>query len=297
MISRIPNLPAWAAILLISSCERSSSQTAATGRTDETPAQTANGTVEVVDVWRLSAELMEISANVLVDEQRMACIQDNAGTIYIYNLKTKTIDQKIVFTGKGDFEALALVGNIFYVLRADGQLYRVEQTAGGLPRVETFDSPLSVENDTESMYYDAPGNRLLIAVKEKNLGASKGKEVYAFDLETNTLQGKPVFTIEETDNTEAVGQKKKEKKKDKGLRPSEIAQHPATGEWYVLNGPTSTLFIADKQGRITRQYPLDKNTFPQPEGLCFSKTGALFISSEGSKNGSGIIALVRLQVN
>ncbi len=50
--------------------------------------------------WTMPKELKEISANVFVDDIRMACIQDNDGIIYIYNLQTENIDEQIPFADK-----------------------------------------------------------------------------------------------------------------------------------------------------------------------------------------------------
>jgi uncharacterized protein YjiK len=284
------------AVIFIFSCERLAPR--ATGsRVNELPVTLmSKSDVTIIQVWELPAALVEISANVLIDDQRMACIQDNAGTIYLYNLQSKAIEQKIVFTGKGDFESLVHVGNTFYALRADGHLYKITPGTKAEPVVETFDLPLTVENDTESMFYDVTGNRLLIGVKEKNLANANtsGKEVYAFDLKTNTMSPKPVLTIEEPDDATPSEATKKGKKKDRKFKPSEIAMHPSTRELYILNGPASILLIADALGKIKKQYPLDKQLFPQPEGLCFSKSGELYISSEGGNRGRGIIALVKL---
>jgi hypothetical protein len=298
MTRQIRNLLAGVAVLFIFSCERLSPR-ATNSRADElhvTPMNTSD--VTIIKVWELPQELVEISANVLIDEQRMACIQDNAGTIYIYNLTSKAIEQKIVFTGKGDFESLVHVGNTFYALRADGHLYKISPGTKAEPVVETFDLPLSVENDTESMFYDATANRLLIGVKEKNRfnANTPGKEVYAFDLKTNTMSPNPVFTIEEPGDTTTPDVKTKGKKKDRKFKPSEIAMHPSTRELYILNGPLSTLLVADNLGKVKKQYQLDKQLFPQPEGLCFSDSGELYLSSEGGNHGRGIIALVKLAV-
>jgi len=297
MTRQIRNLMAAAAVILLFSCERLLPR--ATGsRADELQATTiSKSDVTIIQVWELPQELVEISANVLIDEQRMACIQDNAGTIYIYNLTSKAIEQKIVFTGKGDFESLVFVEKTFYALRADGHLYKITTSTKAKPTVEIFDLPLTVENDTESMFYDATASRLLIGVKEKNMANANapGKEVYAFDLKTNTMSPKPVLTIEEPDAISPPDARKKDKKKKEGkFKPSEIAMHPSTGELYILNGPASILLVADKLGKIKKQYPLDKQLFPQPEGLCFSTSGDLYISSEGGNRGRGIIALVKL---
>jgi len=92
--------------------------------------------------WKMPKELKEISANVFVDDVHMACVQDNDGIIYIYNLQSETVDETIEFAGKGDYEGLALVHSTYYVLRSDGLLYEVQPQKGKAPRVKTYELPL-----------------------------------------------------------------------------------------------------------------------------------------------------------
>lgn len=243
---------------------------------------------KVVELWDLPDELVEISANILIDNTHMACIQDNKGVIYIYNLKTRAIENSIQFKDKGDFEGLALVGKVYYVLRSDGMLYQLTSTESGKPSVTTYDLPFGPENDTESMIYDKTKHRLLIAVKEKDLASPDKKGIYSFDLATKQMSKIPVLSLDAYRRSSSKG-------KDKSaIRPSAIAIHPQRGTMLVLNGPSSELLEADFSGTILSTVKLDKNEFPQPEGMCFSASGDFYISSEGGKNQKGIIARVQL---
>jgi uncharacterized protein YjiK len=247
--------------------------------------------------WTLPDELKEISSHALAGNDRMACIQDNDGIIYIYNLQSKEIEEEINFAGKGDYEGLARVGNAYWVLRSDGFLFEVQPRQGGKPVVTTYDLPLTLENDTESLFYDSAQNRLLVAVKEKDLTEADKKGVYAFDLAKKRMSTDAVFFIDgdrkETDREEEKDGKKKKKKNE--VKPSEIAIHPKTGEIYVLNGPESELLIVEPSGKIKSTRKLDKNVFPQPEGMCFSGDGNLYISSEAGKKHPAVIAKIELQ--
>lgn len=223
----------------------------------------------------------------LVDEKRMACIQDNKGIIYIYNLETRSVESRIDFAGKGDYEGLALVNQTFYVLRSDGFIFEVEPGKGS-PSVKTYDLPLDATNDTESLFYDRNKNRLLVAVKERDLTSADSKGVYSFDLVTKKMNQVAVMQIGAGHGSNG----KKGKKGSGNIKPSDLAIHPTTGEVYILNGPRSELIIAAANGEIKKTIQLDKKIFPQPEGLCFTAQGQLYISSEGVKRGKGIIAKV-----
>jgi hypothetical protein len=250
-------------------------------------------TLELIETWELPKELKEISGNVFIDAQHVACIQDNEGTIFIYNLASKKIDRTIPFGAKGDYEGLAKVDSKFYVLRADGMIIEINTATANHPEIKEYDLPLGTDNDTESLFYDQPNNRLLVAVKEKDPSGENVKGIYAFDLRTMQMEKKAVVSVP----GELPGGGKNEKKDEKKgnlLKPSDMIVHPETGELYILNGPSSQFIITDRAGAILSVIELDKKVFPQPEGLCFSPDGELFVSSEGAKNGSGVIAKVRI---
>jgi hypothetical protein len=253
------------------------------------PSENAAATKNTAEIWELPDELVEISANVLIDDKRMACIQDNLGIIYIYNLENKSVERKINFAGKGDYEGLAVVNKTFYVLRSDGFIYEVQEGKGSARSVKTYDLPLTAIHDTESLFFDKTKNRLLVGVKERDLTASDTKGVYSFDLGTNKMNEIAVMQI---------GNGKTENRKGKKgvgkIKPSDLAIHPTSGEVYILNGPSSELLIAKPGGEITKTIQLDKTVFPQPEGLCFNTSGELYISSEGGKKAKGIIAVYKL---
>ena len=247
--------------------------------------------------WTVPKELKEISANVFIDDVRMACIQDNDGIIYIYNLQTESVDEQIEFAGKGDYEGLALVRSTYYVLRSDGVLFEVQPQTGKAPLVKTYETPLKAENETESLCFDNDNNRLLVAVKTKDLNENDKKGIYAFDLKTKQMSTTAVVYIEskvnvdenEDNNGKGKGKGKKKKKEKAEIKPSEIAIQPGTKDFYILDGPSARLFITDAKGNIKSKYELDRNILPQPEGICFSKSGDIYISSEADKNKYGTI--------
>lgn len=260
--------------------------------TDTKPAQIENTTE-----WILPDKLKEISANVFRDNDHMACIQDKEGKIYMYNLQSKSIDGEIEFAGDGDYEGLAKVKDTWYVLRSDGFLFEVQEQKDGKPVVKTYDLPFNAANDMESLCYDSANNRLLVGVKEKDLTEKDRKGVYAFDLTTKKMSTGAVLYLKSSvkgedkddEDNDNKGKGKKKKKDKSEIKPSGIAIEPKSGELYILDGPSSRLFTADAKGNLTSKIQLDKQTFPQPEGLCFNPAGDLYISSEGSKNGPGVI--------
>jgi len=247
-----------------------------------------DGLPEATTIWELPPELREVSAIALLSDNLMACVQDEEGAIYLYDLNQKVVKEKIRFSGPGDYEGIAINGNTAYVLRSDGSIYEIADLRSGKPEVTEHKSVLASTQDTEGLAFDAKNNRLLISCKgyDKKLGENKG--IYAFSLENKQMQAAPVITIPLTQEHLKANGKKKKNKYDV-LQPSSLEIHPITGEFYLLDAANNRLMILDEQGKIQKAQDLDKDQLRQAEGLTFGSKGEMYISSEGSKKGKGLI--------
>src|SRR5690606_16376341 len=128
-------------------------------------------------------------------------------------------EKEIPFAGAGDYEGIALAGNIAYVVRSDAKIYKVENWESDNPTVSEYDTPLTDDDNVEGLFYDKQDHRLLLAVKDGKKENADFKGIYAFDLATNRLDKEPVIKI---DLNDPLLSKSGEKKKSKRFRPSEI---------------------------------------------------------------------------
>ncbi len=242
--------------------------------------------VNVIKQWDLPAVLKEVSGIAYIDEDRFACIQDEAGTIYIYNRAQNKIESEIPFSGSGDYEGITLAGSTAYVVRADGSLYEVTNYSAAKPGIKEYKTSLTVEQNVEGLTYDKDHNRLLLAIKGDEPGGKDYKGVYAFNLTTKTLNRDPVYKIdlkhEMLRNTQG--------KKGKVIMPSEIGIHPLNKNIFILDGPHARMLVMDANGSIKNMYQLGKG-FAQAEGITFSPQGTIFISNEGKKKPGNIIEI------
>lgn len=247
------------------------------GKKEKTPQDAA---VQLEQQWTLPPVLREVSGIAYMDKDRFACIQDEDGVIYIYNRAEDEIEKEIPFAGPGDYEGIALNEGTAYVVRADGQLYEVPLDRGQ-KGVKTFRTPLTEAHNVEGLFYDKGGNRLLLAIKDDEPHTKAYKGIYAFDLGSNTFVENPVFKI----NLKDPVLQQSGGKKEKAIKPSEVAIHPVTGEIYITDGPAARLLVLHANGNAKRLYHLG-NDFPQAEGIAFSPDGTLFISNEGKERGN-----------
>jgi uncharacterized protein YjiK len=239
--------------------------------------------VIILKKWELPPDLKEVSGIAYMDDQRFACIQDEEGTIFIFNTALGRIERRIVFAGSGDFEDITIKNSKAYVVRADGRIFEVDMTEERNSSKE-FSTRLTVKQNVEGICYDKRNDRLLLAIKDDEPGNPGYKGLYAFDLSTETFIKEPVFKIRMEDE---IFPKAREKK-NKSMMPSAIAIHPGTNELYITDGPRSHLLIMDDTGKPKKLLQLGKD-FAQPEGITFSPAGELFISNEGSKRAGNIL--------
>src|SRR5688500_11831849 len=74
---------------------------------DEYKSVSAGG-IRIKEKWDLPEELKEVSGISFLGNEKFACVQDEEGTVFIYNLRSGKIEKKIAFTPAGDFEGITV---------------------------------------------------------------------------------------------------------------------------------------------------------------------------------------------
>ena len=256
--------------------------------------------------WELPKKLVEISGLGFINKQRIACVQDEKGNIYVFDLKSEEIEQKVDFGNNGDYEGIEIVENDAWILKSNGTLYQVKDYLKDTePRVKKYITVLSAKNDAEGLTYDPIDNKLLIACKGHPFVDDKaGKEfkaIYSFDLKSKQLDLKPFLliemdTIKDYKNYNTMTRLGVEllayfdaSKGDVSFQPSGIAIHPISGNVFVLASVGNLLVVFSRAGEMLAIIALKSTHHPKPEGICFSPDGTLFIANEGDDNNKGTI--------
>lgn len=281
-------------ILILSGCKTSQLKTQRTaGYNFKTP----DAAIVMPDV------LHEISGITLLDSNTLVCVQDENGILFFYDITKKGVISQKDFSGKGDYEGIARVGDTIYVLRSDGTLFEIADFKSDNAKVTSFATDIP-SKDNEGLCFDKESNRLLIACKEKTGKGDLSKDnryIFGFDLSSKKLIGDPVFTFDVDRLKEYAKANNIElplKNANKGLavepdlkfHASGIAVHPLTNKVYLLSADDFMLFIFDKSGTVGQMIRLNRALLPQPEGITFLENGDLLISTEGAGRGpSGLI--------
>ncbi|MBN2420623.1 MAG: hypothetical protein JXL81_14635 [Deltaproteobacteria bacterium] len=261
---------------------------------------------EIIDMPDI---LHEISGITLIDQVSVACIQDEYGTVYIFDLVKKQIRREILFFNNGDYEGITRVGKKFFILRSDGILFEISDDGSSRIEPKIYQTGIPGK-DIEGLCYDNKEGRLLINHKS-DMGKSSGYKnrslVYGFDLRSGTVSEKPAYNFDlfaitqfaldndvispkkDKNNSGKKKNKPKEAEPDIKLRPSAICIHPVTDKLFVVSAIENKLFIFNRNGTIENIEKLDKDIFNMPEGITFFQNGDMLISNEGQNKRATIL--------
>jgi DNA-binding beta-propeller fold protein YncE len=255
------------------------------------PSTTAYEFQQPTATYSLPKELQEISGIALLPGQRIGCIEDQTGNIYIYSLATKQIESTVHFGKKGDYEDLVRLKNGWLVLRSDGTLFKYSDQG----TTATYNTGLTTANNPEGLAYDARTGTVLVACKGvAGVGQPDQKRaLYRLDSKTYQAETKPAYVLDVAELIE-LDRRQGQGTTINKFAPSAVAIHPLTHHMFVLAASGNALAELDEQGNVLSVDKLPRKLFPQPEGLAFAPNGDLYISSEMGDNGkSGIIQFFR----
>ena len=250
-------------------------------------AQTENETATIQNVklsydfenptekYDLPDKLKEISGLSYYKKNQLVCVNDEQGKIFIYDINDKKIVNKIPFDKDGDYEGVEVVGDEVFVLRSDGKLK-------GFKIGEAFEREIDCSEpeviEYEGLGYDSKSKYLLLVAKERRKDVDDKKMIYAYDFDRKVLFKHISIPVEQV----------KDEANGKDFKPSGIAVHPQTGQVFIIASSGKKLLILSEKGQKEALISLNSKVYRQPEGICFSPDGQLFISSEG-KDGDGYI--------
>ena len=225
--------------------------------------------------YALPDKLKEISGLSYYKKNQLVCVNDEQGKIFIYDINEKKIVEKISFGKDGDYEGVEVVGDEVFVLKSNGKLK-------GFKIGEAFEREIDCSEpevvEYEGLGYDPKSKYLLLVAKERTKDVDDKKMIYAYDFDRKVLF-KHIAIPEEQVKDEVNG---------KDFRPSGIAVNPQTGQTFIIASDGKKLLILSEKGQKEALISLNPKIYRQPEGICFSPDGQLFISSEG-KDGDGYI--------
>jgi len=227
--------------------------------------------------------LEEISGLSYMRNDVLACIQDESGKLYVYDTKKKTVIRRIKFHKGGDYEGVEVVGQKAYVMKSNGNLFVFPLDQGDKVDAKKIKTSFDIDNDVEGLGYNPKTDRFIIACKnEGGIDGKKvkGKAVYSFDIGEKVNKHKLLFNITKESIRDFL-RKMNRFEENISFQPSAIAIHPIENRYYILSSSGKVLLIVSDNFKIEEYIKLKPAILHQPEGICFSPRGTMYISSEG----------------
>jgi len=267
-----------AAALLLAACNSDTDATAATqGEGDDSFRQ-----------WKLPKRLREISGLALTADQRLIAITDEEAIVYEIDYDSGGLVKAFALgdpTLRGDFEGIAVIGNVIWLMTSDGDLIATREASDG-ERVSftRYETGLGRYCELEGLGQDADRQMLFLGCKETK---KKRDDLKIF--EVSVAQMPPTQTATIAFSEQALA----EKVGKKHMRPSALAIDPASGNRVMLAANHRALITLAPGGALIDAIILPgQGRHKQAEGLEITRDGRLLIADEGG-NGRGRLAVYR----
>jgi uncharacterized protein YjiK len=235
--------------------------------------------------WVLPSSLDEISGIALTPDGRLLAEQDERAQISEIDYRRGVITKQFVVgspTIKADFEAIAVVGDVVYLLASNGTIYEFREGNNGA-RVDytTHDTRLGKECEFEGMAYDSTLNALLLACK--NVGTKHLRDslvIYRWKLQGGGDRISKL-TVPLSAILPAMGKKE--------FHPSDITVDPFSGNYVVIGSAEKGIVEITPAGQVlfARKLPGDHD---QPESIAITRDSLLIIGDE-AKNRPAVLTL------
>jgi uncharacterized protein YjiK len=230
-------------------------------------------------VFILHKQLLEISGITFINNRTLSAVNDEDGKIFRIDFgdgKPFALD----FGRKNDYEDIAFVDSTYYVLESNGNIHIVPLRDPLKPRKIPFKKKSKIE--FESLYYDKSSGKLVLLSKEQRM-LKEALVAYSFDPVEENFSSEPMYII----SLKAVKKLMKDYSAD--CKPSGASVHPILNKLFVIASVGKVMMICSLKGEVEKVYSLNPDVFSQPEGICFSPEGDMFISNEGLQGKATII--------
>ncbi|MBN7812784.1 SdiA-regulated domain-containing protein [Algoriphagus sp. H41] len=242
--------------------------------------------LEAMEKLLLSEDLEEVSGLAWHRDELLA-IEDESSIIYRLDPETGKIRKKKKFEKNKDIEDLLVRGDTAWVLRSNGNLYRVVDFREKDSQTVIYPFPRREKRDLEAILANPnePFIWLFCKVCEWDEDPSRSS-FFRFHLETMQFDSLPAGKIERSQLSTLMPQQELEELK---IQPSAAAIHPLTGEYFLLSSTGKWLMTLDGQMKPSSVHTLDPSLFKQPEGITFAPDGTLYISNEARDGRANIL--------
>jgi uncharacterized protein YjiK len=231
--------------------------------------------------WELPKKLREISGLAMTPDGRLFAHGDEQGIVYQIDYDSGELVKAFALgdpTVQGDFEGIAVQGNVVYLVTSHGKIYRaLEGHDGERVEYEMFDTGLWKQCEIEGLTVDARGQDLLLACKEPRNEALAGvRMIYRWSIQEHHVLEPQSIAIDASAVARRLG--------TKSFNPSDVTLARTGGHMIFVAARQQALVETDANGTVVAalRFPL-ADRHRQPEGLAIAPDGRMIVADEGGK--------------
>ena len=244
--------------------------------------------------WHLGKELTEISGLTLTGDGRLFTHGDEAARVFEVDYRTGRMVKNFGLGQtpvRGDFEAIASVGDSLYLLSSKGELYQFKEGEHGADvAYVTRDTGLKEACEFEGMAFDANRNVLLLLCKNVHTKGALRDSLVIYRMPHgagDSVAGDSLSSRITSPLDPIIGPNDW-----KGLHPSDITVDPASGNYVIVAADERALVEITPTGQLVKARALGR-ALAHVEGVAITKDRILIMSTEGDEKVKPAISLFR----
>ncbi len=206
---------------------------------------------------------------------QLAAINDEEGKLFFFDAATGTVQQRVKFGRKGDYEEVFFAKGCWWILRSDGTFERCIYPSVTDTLLTTFAPLVPDQAEYEAAWYDPAADRIWLLCKKCGSKKAEMTGIEPYPGKTSAV------TVIALDFSHLQTHKK--------FPASAAAINPLDGFVYAISSTDKKILRMSANGVVVDLQPLDPAVFKQPEGLCFAPDGTLYISNEAAGGNANLL--------
>ena len=228
---------------------------------------------------KLDKTLKEISGLATAGPNSVFAHNDEHAIIHEIDVRTGAVIRSFALgkpTVAGDFEAVAVRGDMIYLATSGGLLYEArikkhrERTS-----YNVFDTGLGGVCEVEGLAFDSEANAFLLLCKRAALDPERKRLIiYRWTFTDRLAKPRPWLDLSWSDLLPAHARSHE-------VRASELARDPKSGNLFIVDSNAAAIIEITPQGKAAGYRALAKESHPQAEGLALMSDGSIVVGDEG----------------
>jgi uncharacterized protein YjiK len=210
--------------------------------------------------------------------QQLIAVNDEDGILFFLDPATGAVTNRIQFAGKGDYEEVFFGNGCVWILESKGRFLKVFLKDKSAYASQPVPMNVTGNEEFEAAWLCADSVRVATACKKC------GGEAAFFARSDSGATGRYRFEQREIDFSSITNPAEKLK-----FHASAAGVDPADKRVYLVASPDKKIIQMTQEGKVLAIASLNPAVFKQPEGICFTPDGTMYISNEAAGGNANLL--------